>query len=217
MKINWRYTIGEILIVIIGITTAYSLNNWKEASVNKQQRNQYFENLKLDVEQEIVQLNNNTKRITDKINKIKQLRPYMGQDIGRRDTLIMSVFDLAQFSRFYPENTTYQTLINSGDFKLIEDFNLRRNLEEHYALHQQVLLAYERLEQIHRKYLGDFFIHEIDYDEVRKGNTDFMDRPILRNILSSLEGAYYLIINANGACIKSNESLLEEIEKHIGD
>ena len=27
-KINWRYAIGELLIVIIGISVAFALNNW---------------------------------------------------------------------------------------------------------------------------------------------------------------------------------------------
>ncbi len=30
LKINWTYALGEIIIVIIGITIAFALNNWAE-------------------------------------------------------------------------------------------------------------------------------------------------------------------------------------------
>ena len=54
-SINWRYALGEVIIVIIGISLAFSLNNWKERQADRQQREQYLSALKLDINGEIVE------------------------------------------------------------------------------------------------------------------------------------------------------------------
>ncbi len=215
MKINWRYTIGEILIVIIGITIAFSLNNWKEKRASNKLKKQYLANLASDIKQEIKQLNELELQVKKRLQQIKTVKPHLGHDQPQRDTIIKTVFELARLINFYPETTTYQTLISSGDMKLIDNFHLRRNLEEHYALHKLVLLDFERIEKIHEKYLGNYFIYQIDFKEVFNGNTQFLDDPLLRNIITSIEGSCFLVTNNLRKCLKSNESLLDEIEQEL--
>ncbi len=215
MKINWKYAIGEILIVIIGITLAFSLNNWKESNTDKKQKKQYLENLIVDIEQEIGRLEKNQESIQGKLQEIGQIKPHLGKKQDDRDAIVRKIYGLARLVDFRPVNTTYQTLINSGDMKLINDFELRRTIEEHYALHKSVLKDYGRLEKIHENYLGDFFIYHIDYSELAKGNTDILDNPLIKNIITSIEGAYYLISQANKKCLESNHNLLEKIDSQL--
>lgn len=40
-KINWTYAIGEIIIVIIGITIAFSLNRWAETAENRKTKGRF--------------------------------------------------------------------------------------------------------------------------------------------------------------------------------
>lgn len=215
MKINWKYAIGEILIVIIGISIAYGLNNWSANQANAKQKRQYLDNLVMDIEEEIKQLEENQLAIQGKINDIQIVMPFLGQKQTKRDSIVSKVFALAQQVNFSPENTTYQTLINSGDMKLLNRFELRRQIEEHYALHKVVLKNYERIELIHKNYLGDFFIHQLDYQKLAKGNQDFLDKPLLRNIITSIQGAYYLVLRANKQCLESNRKLLNTIKTEL--
>ena len=55
-KINWQYALGEVIIVSIGITIAFALNNWKEARNNQKIKQQYLSSLKTDIQKEIKQL-----------------------------------------------------------------------------------------------------------------------------------------------------------------
>lgn len=206
------YALGEIILVVIGITLAVAINNWNEERHNSQQQKLYLESLVADVEKEIVQLNENIQGVDEKLALIKQVKPFLGTKQSNRDTIVRKVFELARLINFYPENTTYQTLINSGDMKLIDDFKLRKKLENHYASHGKTLQAYERIEEIHRKYLGDFFIYKINFGEVFKGNTNFLDDPLMSNIITSVEGAYFLLKSANGNCLKSNNEMLTELQ-----
>lgn len=217
MKINWKYAIGEILIVIIGISLAYLLNSWKENRANENQKKQYIENLILDIKQEIAQLESNESQVQKKLKDIEYLMPFLGNPKDDRKTAAKTVFNLAQMINFYPENSTYQTLINSGDMKLIDNFQLRRSLEQHYAYHDIVLQNYGRIEQIHKKYLGDFFIHELDYVKIQIGDTSFLDNPLLRNIFMSIRGSYYMISQSNKQCIKNNKELLAKVENELAN
>ena len=214
-KINWKYAIGELIIVILGITIAFSLNNWKESRAGSRLRTQYLENMRTDIEAEIIQLHSSDSLIQGKLQSIQQIRPFLGRNGVRRDTIASKVFDLARLVSFDPENTTYQVLINSGDLKLINDLQLRRNIEEHYALHSSVLKDYERIEEIHRKYVADFFMSHVDFEKIRLGDADFLDHPQLRNIINSLEGAFFLVLQANARCMRSDSSLLSKITIEI--
>lgn len=206
------YALGEIVLVMIGILLALQVNNWNQGIMDDKIESNYLENMVLDIEQELQQLNANQAQLTSNLQTISRLKPFLGNKGPRRDTLIGPFFELAQLVNFRPVNTTYQTLINSGDMKLIDDFQVRRRIEEHYDLHELILKDYRRIEKIHEKYLGDFFISEIDYDKIRAGNTDFFDNPTLKNIVISLEGAQYFVINANKLCIESNKSLLSALQ-----
>ena len=216
-NLNWRYALGEIIIVIIGISIAFALNNWKASSAEAKIKKQYLEHLISDIEAEIEQLQANTEAFNQKLGLIQQIRPFLGNSAVQRDTLINKVFELARSVSFNPENTTYLTLINSGDLKLIDDFELRRSIEAHYAFHKIVLRNYERIDNIHEKYLGDFFIYHLDYKKLWQGDTSFLDNPLLSSIINSLNGAFIMVLNGNQACLERNEALLKEIQTELAN
>ena len=217
LKINWRYTIGEILIVIIGITIAFALNNFKDSHQNKKLRTQYLENLRSDIHEEIKQMHTINDTISQKLQDINAIKPYLGSEKEERYAVISKVFDIFRIVTFSPENTTYQTLINSGDMKLIDNFRLRKMIERHYNNeHQAVLLDYKRLENIYTTYLGAFLINQIDYQKLREGDFSFMDETVFASIITSIEGSYNLLIAANTRCLESNTALLKAINEELG-
>ncbi|PKA82482.1 hypothetical protein ATE92_0612 [Ulvibacter sp. MAR_2010_11] len=67
---------------------------------------------------------------------------------------------------------------------------------------------YERQEIIHKEYLGNYFIHNVDYDAMRSGQFGFRDEKLLKNIIQSMHGAFQLKLNATKKGIESCDSLL---------
>ena len=214
-KINWRYAIGEIIIVIIGITIAFALNNWNDNHKANQLKKEYLHNLASDINSEIELLENNQIACNKKLEEIAFVKPFMGNPNLRRDTIIRRVFEIAQMVNFQPQDVTYQTLINSGDLKLIDNFELRKSIEAHFSQHADILQNYNRIETIHEKYLGNYYIYDIDYDAIKQGDTQFLDNPILKNIMTSLQGSFRMVIASNSKCIESNKALLKMIEKEL--
>lgn len=214
-KINWQYAIGEVLIVIIGITIAFALNNWNDNYKSKRLKKQYLQNLAVDIESEIELLEKNQTACQKKLADIAFVKPFLGNPNIRRDTVIRKVFDIARMINFQPQDITYQTLINSGDLQLIDNFELRKSIEAHFSQHSEILQNYERIKVIHEKYLGNYYIYDVDYDAIRQGDTKFMDNPILKNIMVSLEGSFYMVMASNTKCIESNQALLKMIKKEL--
>ena len=59
MKKKFTYALGEIIIVIIGISLAFAMNKWGEEKSNKIQREQYLQSIKQDIEEYRTLLQNN--------------------------------------------------------------------------------------------------------------------------------------------------------------
>lgn len=55
-SINIKYFISELLIVVVGILIALSLNNWREDNANKNKEQFYLKSLKTDFEQSLESL-----------------------------------------------------------------------------------------------------------------------------------------------------------------
>lgn len=211
-KLELGYIIQEIVIVIIGISIAFTLNNWKANQADIKLQQQYLDNMASDIQQELEQLEVNRQEIQTKLGLIRTVRPLLNMPNNRRDTVAGKIFEIAKSVSFNPVNTTYQTLINSGDMKLINDFELRRSVEEHYSLHKIILRDYDRLDNIYKEYLGKFFVYDIDFGAMRQGDFSFLENPLLSNIINTIEGSYHLALQGNERCRTSNQALLEKIQ-----
>ncbi|NRB46122.1 MAG: hypothetical protein HRU41_00505 [Saprospiraceae bacterium] len=214
MKINWRYAIGEVIIVIIGISIAFALNNWAESNQARKVEALYLKNLEKDLSNDLDSLNKNLYLLGQNLEDINQLRPHLGRQIPGRDTVFGKVFRVAETVAFIPEDATYHTLINSGDFKLISDFDLKSAIEKHYREYLHMQRAYDRRDNFSKNYMADFFV-SLDYDAIYARKLDFMDDKRLRNMIFSLQGIIYLQIKAADNAKKSTEDLLASIQEKL--
>ncbi|GJM33554.1 MAG: hypothetical protein DHS20C18_25550 [Saprospiraceae bacterium] len=214
-SINWRYAIGEIIIVIIGITIAFTLNKYAENAKHAIDKQKYLESLIGDLDNEMLHLNNNTEKFQQKIADIKGLFPYLNGKMDGRDTIVGKVFGLAEIIHFQPNDITYKTLINSGDLGLFDNFELKKELENHYSDQTLIEMDYKRQNNIHEKYFGDFMIHHIDFDQVRKGNYSFIDDKLLKNIIQSLYGTYMIAITTSEKGVERCQKLKEVLEEEV--
>ncbi len=215
-KINWQYTFGEILIVIIGITIAFSLNRCSENAKEEKLRHQYLQSLKEDIETDEKVLATNLELLKSKKELLLKTFRYFNPQLPKRDSILMTnFFKTLPLIEFSPKNTTYQTMVNSGDYSLINNFNLKTAIQEHYGLYKQIDLDYSRMENINSKYVADYFIYNMDYSRMRTGANPFENEKVLNNIMQSMRGAIDFKISSTTKGIESCKSLLKEINTSI--
>ncbi|WP_299099275.1 DUF6090 family protein [uncultured Winogradskyella sp.] len=211
-KATWKYTLREIVIVIIGITIAFSMNKCSDNVKDNNLREEYLINLKSDVEADKIQLEQNIKAITKKINICSKIIPQLNSENEQNMQLMNNIFAILKYENFSPKNITYKTLINSGDLKLIEDFKLKTAIQQHYSNYDELSDVYVRHTSLIKDYLGNYLVNNADYDQIPKGNAPFLDEIKLKNIVRALLTTFSDKVEATNLGINSCDTLISEID-----
>ncbi len=163
-KINWKNHLIEVLVVIIGVSIAFALNNWKEQGDQEEQERIYLESLRSDIESDIEQLDSlmsNCKRISA---SHARLLYFLKNEPASPDSLFTHTIMLFALPDFQANVVTYDALKSSGDLRLINSFGLKKAIFETYQRYgtieqlEQILL--DNMHQVSAPYLLDHF----DYD-----------------------------------------------------
>ena len=140
------YAFGEILLVMIGISLAFQLDNWNENRLEENTAINYYENIREQIAddktliQEQIGFNNHYMAEFKYANAILN-----ANDRSKMDTLGRIVRNLTQYSDFDKKGNIYETLVNSGEITLLRNHaivNSIRELEEKYTY-------INRMENIH--------------------------------------------------------------------
>ena len=140
------YAIGEILLVMIGISLAFQLNNWNDNRIRNNNEKTYYKNIKDQIAgdrnliQKQIHFNDRYLEEFDYANEIIE-----ANDRSKLDTLGKIMRNLTQYSDFDRQGNIYETLVNSGEIKILRNLDIvngLRYLEEKY-------LYINRMENIH--------------------------------------------------------------------
>lgn len=126
-NINIKYFISELLIVVVGILIALSLNNWREDNANKNKEKFYLKSLKTDFEQSLTSLTEilNQNKESDLASKKVLAAIHNGYSKSNVDTVKKSFRKLFGFNRFVPVSGTYKEIISTGSLQILRDNELR--------------------------------------------------------------------------------------------
>lgn len=215
MKQKLSYALGEIIIVIIGISIAFTMNKCAEDSKNNKLKIRYLKSILNDLEEDKSTLEVNADVLGKKIGTIQEVLPLFSATDIKSKNGIKKIFGVMQLVNFNPKNITYRSMINSGDFSLIEDFNIKTAIETHYSDYKTVLKDYERVEILSKQYVGDYFINNVDYDALYRGDTAFKNEKLLKNILHSMRGALIIKLKASERGVKSCDNLIGLISSKL--
>ena len=140
------YAIGEILLVMIGILLAFQVSKWYDNSIKRTNEIKYYQNIKDQINEDRYLINGELRyndRIKDQFKYATKI--IENNDRSKMDTLGIIVRNLIEYSDFDKQSNIYETMVNSGEIKLLnnhEIVHLIRILEERYTY-------LNRMENIH--------------------------------------------------------------------
>ncbi len=110
----FKYAIGEIILVVIGILIALQINNWNE--------NKKAKTIEVYVLKEVLSnLNEDAIILNDIINQRKKAKlsvtkmmSYLEKEIIGKDTLEKDITNFLTFERYFPINNAYEILKSKG-------------------------------------------------------------------------------------------------------
>jgi competence protein ComGC len=126
----FKYAIGEIILVVIGILIALSINNWNEKRIENKRVDAFVKKLKVQIENNIDRVDNKIQRFESTYNVSKRLINIIGSsDIANIDIKIDSLVFVNTYD--YHLNLDMNTIIEArenGDLALISSDTLRQSI-----------------------------------------------------------------------------------------
>lgn len=169
------YATGEIILVVVGILLALSINNWNQQRINRMEEQRLLNSLIRDLELTIINAERCYNSSLERLIRIKWTLDSIGAsssiyknprllEIMNADTFKVSnpdnrdfTFQLASiryyFNLDYPV-ATYQEFISTGKIGIIRNDSLRSEILDFYNKMDSRLFLYRKVEE-----MRDEFVH----------------------------------------------------------
>jgi hypothetical protein len=148
-KINWKNHFIELIIVIIGISVAFWLNNLASESRERELEASFISDLRLDLKKDSSKLEFSLKNNDRKIEALSVGLSLIQTDTQHiySDSLFSSMLQIGNYNFFVPENLTITSLLQSGDFKMIRSTELKKELLRLQKIYEQIDWSQKQLLQ----------------------------------------------------------------------
>lgn len=157
-----RYLI-ELLIVIVGVTIAFWLNTRAEAAKEQKVLNNYYSELRSDLETDRKILERTISSNENKLNKMVQAMGLYQTGEPARDSVLAYSQQIGNYYFFDPKDITYRSMISSGDLKLINNLSLKRKLVSLYDRYETIdMLQQNHLQALDNNYFPKY-VYMVDY------------------------------------------------------
>ena len=162
----FKYAIGEIILVVIGILIALQINNWNESRKEKKQELKQLKALKLEFEKNTITFDSLMLHHTQNEQATIKLMNAKNENYTL-ETLDSLYFKTIYNYNFDPSRGIYNSLINSGQIELISNALLKYKIAEI----QDIVVDYIDDENMARSYGTDDFIsftvNQMPYNPLR--------------------------------------------------
>ena len=144
----FKYAVGEIILVVIGILIALQINNWNEGRKELQEERSILENLHEEF------LENKKMHNVELIecNNAKQAGYTLMNLIGKSETIIFEknadslLYTVLESGSFRPSENTINDLVQSGRLRLLRNKNLKVLLYNWQSVLKSLDSEFERVE-----------------------------------------------------------------------
>lgn len=130
----------EFFIVILGICIAFWLGEQAEKAKENKLEKQYLTGLKEDLEADLGLIEYLNLLHTSKTEIIQEAVTFLAGNYSRLsvDSIPYYVEAMTELDLFYPDDFTYGSLRQSGDFKLLKNHDLQKNLVQLYSSYESI-------------------------------------------------------------------------------
>ena len=117
----FKYAVGEIILVVIGILIALQINNWNENRKSSKIRNNYYRQVLQDLTKDTIYINRNIINLDSRLSKYQNYLEKLPKAESTNDVIPL-LFTLDWTFGYTNFNTnTIESLISTGDIKLMPD------------------------------------------------------------------------------------------------
>lgn len=190
-SINWKDHAVNLFVVILGISIAFGLENWRDFSKNKRKEKEYLSAIYSELNNDKVFLDTVLSFDQSRIKMIDKLSTISINSSVSRDSVGYYLAFIQYVPRFTPQSVTYEALKTSGKLELITNFELRKRLISLHNQYYQGQREYDDLLNQHViQFLRPFVMNNVKYFGPFKVVPDFIDDKRFQNIIFTYRSIY---------------------------
>ena len=199
-----KYAIGEVVLVVIGILIAVSINTWNNNRNDRTKEIKYLKAIKQDLLKDIENTTYNIAFRKKKLLGIQKIINQMnGQEIDNLTELGINIGNSLYVERFQPNNITFKEMVSSGNVYLISNDSVKTQLLELELLYQKNIFGIEHETFEYQEYISKPIFNDFNIQTVKQlyTNTKTAEELNLKN-----ENFKALLQNRNylNGCVISN-------------
>ena len=214
-KIDWTSHFIELVVVFIGITAAFILNNWREDRAEDKLALKYYSSLLKDLTAEADQFDG-LLDYSEAQDSILTVFLNNANEGNIPENLAPVITVLASINHFVPEQGTYETMKYSGNLDLFSDYELREYIGNYYNVVDGILLT----QKIHYDYMSDYCIPYI-YTHFNLLDGKLIPGAKIDHELTNVIAGYRALLQQNltsyRQLVEENMSLKLKLAKKIAD
>ena len=211
-KINWLNHIIELVVVFIGITLAFMLNNWREDTKNNQIENQYLNSFHDEIVYANAKLDTIIKNNKTKIEYLDNSIELLKNNNLPEDSMMLVISHMVQISIFIPKTNTYESIKNSGNFNIIENYEIRSKIIEYYESFEGKLLVEEYYKLYINDYIIPYFFDNVDILNSKIVNKKGMETFKINNLIMGYYQLLVQVVDTYEDIFEMNKTLILMLE-----
>lgn len=216
-NLNWKAALGEFAVILFSILLAFAMDRCGEQLKDRNDAIQYLQNLKEELQDDVKELQDLSATVSESQRSAGLLAMHAAKVLPGRDTVTLLFFGLLQkHYNFYPHNATYESMKFSGDLKLLNNLDLKRQIVEHYNQYQRIDLVQMQYYNLEKDYVAKYLMDNLDYSQFgRKMEFPLLEDRYMKNIIYSHLGIYASMKSNFDTAAKRCERLIAVIDKEL--
>jgi len=128
-----KYAIGEILLVVIGILIAISINNWNQNIQKEEQEKVYYCKIKEDLQTDKNNIQRGIKSLDERIISARNLLTILYQKVDDKAIILEGFLPAVRSYDFIPSKSAIIDITSSGKLENLNNSKLKISILQHYS------------------------------------------------------------------------------------
>jgi hypothetical protein len=153
LRLNWKYAIGELVIVVLGVLIALGVDQWNTDRIERIEELAIIDRLIADLELDLEALQFELRSLDAKEESLERVARAVEDEVADPMSFLRDVIEGANFgwNQMQAQRTTFNELLSSGKFGVIRDAGLRQDVSSYYDLDES---SYQRIDERETQYPG---------------------------------------------------------------
>lgn len=219
----FKYAIGEIVLVVIGILIALQINNWNEKQIEKTIESGYMKNLLEDLKADEIIYSEYINNNIEVYNTIDSLVFYLNRPDRKEFTSKTSYWArimTMKFTRAQPIERTFEQMKSSGQLKLVRNPKVADGISKYYNSFSElkqyneaaILWLADYLKSVGKVFDGEVLLKILKERKEQETDASTLiteDRAIINELIASAQYIYGVVKLSENVCDKRKKAALE--------